>query len=88
MFSNIISNIYILKGSYRKLKSYYYYNKNFSLMRKKITDFEFNPDKMEETFSIMAKVLAEPNSDESRKYINKLMESIDFYVLPKSFDLI
>lgn len=85
MFSNIISNIYILKGSYRKLKSYYYYNKNFLLMRKKITDFEFNPDKMEDTFSIMAKVLAEPNSDESRKYINKLMESIDFYVLPKKF---
>lgn len=85
MFSNITSNIYILKGAYRKLKSYYYYNKNFLLMRKKITDFEFNPDKMEETFSIMAKVLAETNSDESRKYINNLIDSIDFYVLPKKF---
>ena len=85
MFSNITSNIYILKGAYRKLKSYYYYNKNFLLMRKKITDFEFNPYKMEETFSIMAKVLAEPNSDESSKYIDKLIDSIDFYVLPKKF---
>ena len=85
MFSNIDSNIKKLKGAYRKLKSYYYYNKNFLLMRDKISNFEYSRDKMEDTFSIMAKVLADPNSEESQKFIGKLIDSIGFYVLPKKF---
>ncbi len=85
MFSNIDSNIKKLKGAYRKLKSYYYYNKNFLLMRDKISNFEYSRDKMEDTFSIMAKVLADPNSEESQRFIGKLIDSIGFYVLPKKF---
>ena len=42
MFKDKAQNIRMLKGAYRKLKSYYYYNKNFILMRKKIANFEFD----------------------------------------------
>ncbi len=41
MFGDVTQNIRMLKGAYRKLKSYYYYNKNFILMRKKIAVFEY-----------------------------------------------
>lgn len=40
MFENIETNVEMLKGAYLKYKSYYYYNKNLLMMRKKIAEFE------------------------------------------------
>ena len=44
-------NVRILKGAYRKLKSYYYYNKSFIFIRDKIAKFESDPTRMEKTFA-------------------------------------
>ena len=54
MFSDLENNKEIVKGAYRKLKSYYYYNRNFLIMRKKITEFEADRENMEETFDAIS----------------------------------
>lgn len=83
MFTNEELNYEMLLGAYKKLKSYYYYNKNFWFMREKIAVFENDSDLMEYTLNYLAKVLREPMKYQND--INRWIESIDYYVLPKTF---
>ena len=76
----------MLKGAYKKLKSYYYYNKNFILMRKKIADFEYDHNNMESVFYEMASALQHPLSTHSKLYFDNLLSKLDFYVIPKQFN--
>ena len=84
MLKNVEETKLMIQGAYRKLKSYYYYNKNFLIMRKKIADFEDNRDAMYATFEQLAFALCHPVK--SRGYLNDLINSVDFYVIPKKFD--
>lgn len=84
MFKNIKETKSMIQGAYRKLKSYYYYNKNFLIMRKKISDFENDKDAMDATFEKLSIVLCHPIK--SRDYLNELLDSIDFFVIPKKFE--
>lgn len=86
MFKNVEKNKVMLEGAYRKVKSYYYYNKNFIIMREKIADFESDEKKMDETFDIMAYHLSHESSKKSVDYFNMLIRQIDFFVLPKKFE--
>lgn len=76
----------MLEGAYRKLKSYYFYNKNFLVMRKKITDFECDSEAMELAFEKMSEYLSHPRSQKSKEYMQSLLDKIDFLVLPKKFE--
>ena len=86
MFKNVEKNKIMLEGAYRKVKNYYYYNKNFIIMREKIADFESDEKKMDETFDIMAYHLSHESSKKSVDYFNMLIRQIDFFVLPKKFE--
>lgn len=86
MFKDVDENKRMLEGSYRKLKSYYYYNKNFLAMRKKITNFEEDEIAMNEAFRCMAEYLAHPKSRKLQDYIHKMLEKINYIVLPKNFE--
>ena len=86
MFKDKAHNIRMLKGAYRKLKSYYYYNKNFLLMRMKIADFEWDHVKMKNSFSEMAEAICHPLSAASKSYFDTLLNAIKFFVIPKKFD--
>lgn len=86
MFNDVNNNIKMVEGAYRKLKSYYYYNKNFLLMRKKIAEFEFDHAKMENTFFAMANAICHPKSNDSKDYFDTLINQIKFFVIPKKFD--
>ena len=86
MFKDINENIIMLEGAYRKLKSYYYYNKNFLLMRAKIAAFEYDRAKMKSTFEVMAAALCHPRASQSKNYWEQLLDEVDFFVLPKKFD--
>lgn len=55
-------------------------------MRKKIADFENEPEQMNETFNTLARVLYHPKKQESRNYIEDLVSNIDFFVVPKNFE--
>lgn len=82
MFDNLEKNVRMLEGAYRKLKSYYFYSKNFLMMREKIAQFESN-DEMEETFIKLAQALALFHS--GKDYVSNLIDKISFYSLPKNF---
>ena len=75
-----------LEGAYRKLKGYYFYNKNFLPIRSKIVDFEYDSEKMSESFSNMADALLHPRKKSSKFFFNSLIQSIDFFILPKKFE--
>ena len=85
MFSDFNENKRMLKGCYRKLKSYYYYNKNFIIMREKIAEFESDLNKMESTFDVLSNCLCHPYATSTREHLKSLYDSIDFIVLPKKF---
>ena len=85
-FGNKKKTVVMLEGAYRKLKSYFYYNKNFILVREKIVLFEANEQRMQSTFQRLAEVLQKPNLQASQLYFQKLFEKISFYVLPKKFE--
>lgn len=85
MFSDYNKNIRMLQGCYRKLKSYYYYNKNFIIMRKKIAEFESDHEQMESTFEMLSYCLCHPYSASTKAKLESLLNNIDFLVLPKKF---
>lgn len=85
MFDNQKKNILMLEGAYRKFKNYYYYNKNFIVMRNKIAEFEIDPIAMDNTFLLLSKYLENPKSKVNQSYMNQLMSKIDFTLVPKKF---
>lgn len=85
-FGNKKKNLVMVEGAYRKLKSHYYYNKNFILVREKIVNFENDAQRMQSTFEKLAEIIQRPNSDESIAYVQSLVSKIDFYALPKKFE--
>ena len=84
IFLDINDNIRILEGCYRKLKNYYYYNKNLIVIKKKISDFESDSEQMKRSFTNLANYLANPEQHDA--YIKALIKKISFYILPKKFE--
>lgn len=84
MFKDTEKTKVMIQGAYRKLKSYYYYNKNFMIMREKISSFEDDRDAMYATFERLAETLCHPIK--MREYIDELIAQIDFYAIPKKFE--
>ena len=84
MFKDPEKNNRMVQGAYRKLKSYYYYNKNFLIMRKKIAAFEEDPVLMYAAFEKISMALCHPVK--FKGYIDELVSQIDFYAIPKKFD--
>ena len=85
MFTDLDKNKEMLLGSYKKLKSYYHYNKNFVFMKKKIAELEANEKHMLKVLENMAQLLANPDTENNLQLIEDWLEKIDFYVMPKSF---
>ncbi len=85
MLSNTEKNKEMLLGSYKKLKSYYHYNKNFVFMKRKIAEFEYDDTNMEQVLLSLAGLLRDPDSMQSVKMIETWVNQIGYYVLPKSF---
>lgn len=85
MFANLDKNREMLLGTYKKIKSYYHYNKNFVFMKQKIAEFEYDFQDMQYTIDILAQILAAPNEVNNNKLVNDWIEKISFYVMPKSF---
>lgn len=69
----------MLEGAYKKLKSYYYYDKTLLFIKKQIAEFESDNMKFEHTFEELADAL----SNENQEYFTKLIADLDFLVFPK-----
>ncbi|MCM1044338.1 MAG: reverse transcriptase domain-containing protein [Candidatus Gastranaerophilales bacterium] len=85
MFNDLEKNREMLLGAYKKVKSYYHYNKNFVFMKQKVAKLEYDYQHMLNTIDKLAKILAYPNVMENSKSINAWIEKINFYIMPKSF---
>lgn len=83
MFKEEAKNEEMLYGAYNKLKSYYHYNKNLLFLKKKIAEFEENDEKMQASIKNLAQILVDPLKHD--RQIQKWIDSIDYYVLPKAF---
>ena len=83
MFSDESENYNMLFGAYKKIKSYYHYNKNFLFMREKIAVFENDNKKMNSILNHLAKILTNPSR--YNRDIRTWVDSISYYVLPKTF---
>lgn len=62
----------MLLGAYKKIKSYYHYNKNFLFMKKKIAEFENNEERMESSLRLLANILSHPSKH--KKEVNEWIE--------------
>ena len=85
MFTDLDKNKEMLLGSYKKLKSYYHYNKNFVFMKKKIAELEADEKHMLKVLENLAQLLANPDAEVNTQQIDDWLGKIDFYVMPKSF---
>ncbi len=85
MFTDLDKNREMLLGTYKKIKSYYHYNKNFVFMKQKIAEMEYNYRQMSYIIDMLTQVLAFPNEANNKKIVNDWIDKIDFYVMPKSF---
>ena len=83
MFKEEAKNEEMLYGAYNKLKSYYHYNKNMLFLKKKIAEFEENDEEMQASIKNLARILVDPLKYD--RQIQKWIDSIDYYVLPKAF---
>ena len=71
----------MLQGAYKKLKSYYFYDKTLLFIKKKIAEFESDDHIFHHTFDVLAHALA----SEDMAYFDSLITQLDFQVFPKSF---
>ena len=76
--------------AYRKLKTYFYYDNSALFMKRKIADFEYKNENIEDIFNHLAEILNTQSEDIYKYFITDqtiLRENlVDFYLLPKSFD--
>lgn len=69
----------MLQGAYKKLKSYYFYDKTLVFIKKKIAEFESDDGCFQQTFDVLAKALISENS----AYFEELIDQLDYRVFPK-----
>ena len=69
----------MLQGAYKKLKSYYFYDKTLLFIKKKIAEFESDDGCFQQTFDVLAKALISENS----AYFEELINQLDYRVFPK-----
>ena len=79
MFQEYNETLEMVEGAYKKLKSYYYYDKSLLYLKHKIAAFENNINEFEETITKITKCIINKDKD----YFDLLIEKIDFIVLPK-----
>eukprot|EP00831_Metopus_contortus_P043304 TRINITY_DN34781_c0_g1_i1.p5 TRINITY_DN34781_c0_g1~~TRINITY_DN34781_c0_g1_i1.p5 ORF type:complete len:113 (+),score=16.54 TRINITY_DN34781_c0_g1_i1:696-1034(+) len=80
MFDSLDNVRYMVEGSYKKLKSYYYYDKTLLYIKMKIVEFEAD-EKFKDKLEILSKNLFEDNQE----YFEELKRQVKFCVLPKTF---
>lgn len=83
MSENQLFTIYDIEDAYRKLKTHFYYDNTNYHMRRKISEFETNPE-----FSIKLKNLKDDLNlyAENKKFDIKKYGKISYYTQPKSFE--
>lgn len=70
----------MVEGSYKKFKSYYFYDKSLLYIKKKIALFEDDSEMFRKSLDSLAEAIIK----EDFKYFDELLSKLDFRVFPKS----
>ena len=71
----------MLQGAYKKLKSYYFYDKTLLFIKRTIAEFESDDNRFQQTFDMLTDALLQEDSE----YFETLIAQLDYQVFPKSF---
>lgn len=85
MFENFEKNQLIVTGAYKKLKSYYYYDKSILYNKMRLAMWESDEKTMNNCIYELARFLTTIEGDLDQQYFNVLMKKIDIIPMPKAF---
>ena len=74
-----------IKEAYNKLKRYYYYDGENYVVRRKIAEFEYDNNELENKLKKLKSYLNDYDNKQNNN-IEKIFGEISYYVLPKSFE--
>lgn len=79
MFDNLQDVEHIIEGTYKKLKSYFYYDKTLLHIKNRIVNFETDG-----FFENRLKELSKKLVEEDQEYFDELIKNINTVIMPKS----
>lgn len=85
MFEDRARNRKMIIGAYKKLKSYFYYDKTIVYNKMRIATWESNETEMNERIEDLANFLATLEVDCDYEYVKLLMAGVGFVPMPKAF---
>ena len=85
MFDNIENNKKMILGAYKKLKSYYYYDKTILYNKVKLASWESNPTLMNKSVDELASFMYTMNGRLDGGYLASKFHQVRLVPVPKSF---
>ena len=86
MFENFENNKKMVLGAYKKLKSYYYYDKTILYNKVSLAMWESDSHSFESRVDRLAKFMCTLEAETDYRYLTPLMRSITLVPMPKSFE--
>lgn len=86
MFENVDNNRKMIIGAYRKLKSYYYYDKTILYNKVSLSTWESDPASFELRVNSLAQFMCSLETKVDYQYLAPLLRSISLVPMPKSFE--
>jgi Reverse transcriptase (RNA-dependent DNA polymerase). len=86
MFENIDNNKKMIIGAYKKLKSYYYYDKTILYNKMRLAMWESNANEMEERVTKLAYFMTSLENEVDNHYLNMLIRNVAMVPMPKAFE--
>lgn len=85
MFNSIRNNKNMILGAYKKLKSYYYYDKSMLFNKMRLATWEHPIENMEQRIDALAKFMCSMNENLDVEYLSLLLKQISVIPMPKAF---
>lgn len=76
----------MITGAYKKLKSYYYYDKTVLFNKMRLATWEHPADEMNRRINDLANFMCSLESQIDNEFLSMLMKQISLIPIPKSFD--
>lgn len=86
MFENFNNNRIMITGAYKKLKSYYYYDKTVLFNKMRFSTWEYPVEDMNRRIDDLAHFMCSLEVKTDNEYLSILMKQISLIPIPKSFD--
>lgn len=86
VFANFENNKIMIMGAYKKLKSYFYYDKTILYNKMRLATWECTIEDMKRRINDLASFMCSLETDTNTNYLSMLMKQIALIPMPKSFE--